>query len=86
MKQHREENTRLKRLVAELSLDKTMLQDELGKKVLKPAGRHPIVDHLRQQYRASGRHYTGGMAVLFNLAHLSGSILSMLNCVRQIEV
>ena len=32
MKQLQEENTRLKQLVAELSLDKTMLQDVLQKK------------------------------------------------------
>jgi len=32
LKQLREENTKLKRLVAELSLDKVMLQDVLGKK------------------------------------------------------
>ena len=32
LKQLQEENTRLKRLVAELSLDKTMLQDVLAKK------------------------------------------------------
>ena len=33
LKQLREENTRLKQLVAELSLDKTMLQDVLRKKL-----------------------------------------------------
>ena len=32
-KQLQDENTRLKRLVAELSLDKTMLQDVLAKKL-----------------------------------------------------
>lgn len=32
LKQLRDENTKLKRLVAELSLDKAMLQDVLGKK------------------------------------------------------
>jgi putative transposase len=32
-KQLQEENARLKRLVAELSLDKTMLQDVLAKKL-----------------------------------------------------
>src|SRR5580658_9343826 len=43
MKQLRDENTRLKQLVAELTLDKTMLQDVLRKKVLKPSRRRPIV-------------------------------------------
>ena len=33
LKQLQEENARLKRLVAELSLDKTMLQDVLSKKL-----------------------------------------------------
>ncbi len=33
MKQLRDENTRLKQLVAELTLDKTMLQDVLRKKM-----------------------------------------------------
>jgi putative transposase len=33
LKQLRDENTRLKQLVAELSLDKTMLQDVLRKKL-----------------------------------------------------
>ncbi len=47
MKQLQEENSRLKQLVADLSLDKTMLQDVLEKKVLKPSGRRPMVDHLR---------------------------------------
>ena len=33
LKQLQEENTRLKRLVADLTLDKVMLQDVLGKKL-----------------------------------------------------
>src|SRR3954465_53797 len=36
LKQLEEENAKLKRLVADLSLDKTMLQDVLRKKVLRP--------------------------------------------------
>ena len=39
LKQLQEENARLKRLVAELSLDKTMLQDVLAKKIVKPSRR-----------------------------------------------
>ena len=59
----------MKQLVAELSLDKTMLQDVLSphfapfmgtpmlrKKVLKPSRRRPLVDYLRDQYRSSERH------------------------------
>src|ERR1044071_6593192 len=36
LKQLRHENTKLNRLVADLSLDKVMLQDIVPKKVLKP--------------------------------------------------
>jgi len=36
MRQLEEENAKLKRLVADLSLDKAMLQDVLSKKALKP--------------------------------------------------
>ena len=36
LKQLRDENKKLTRLVADLSLDKVMLQDVLSKKVLKP--------------------------------------------------
>ncbi len=39
LSQLREENSKLKRLVADLSLDKAMLQDVLQKKVLKPTPR-----------------------------------------------
>ena len=38
LKQLQEENTRLKRVVAELTLDKVMLQDVLGKKFSSPPG------------------------------------------------
>ena len=55
MKQLREENTRLKQLVAELTL-----QDHASgcskKKVLKPSRRRPIVKYLEQSYQVSERH------------------------------
>ena len=56
MAQLQEENLRLKKLVAELSLDKTMLQDVLSKKVVKPSRRGPMVDRLMNSYGASERH------------------------------
>ncbi|MDN7638789.1 IS3 family transposase [Burkholderia cepacia] len=53
LRQLEEENTKLKRLVADLSLDKAMLQDVLGKKALKPARRRMLIDELRDRYRTS---------------------------------
>jgi putative transposase len=38
LKQLQGENTKLKRLVADLTLDKVMLQDVLGKKLRSPRG------------------------------------------------
>jgi hypothetical protein len=55
MKQLQEENSRLKQLAVDLSLDKTMLQN-VPRKVLKPSGHSPPVDHLRDHYRESERH------------------------------
>ncbi|MGH9705732.1 MAG: IS3 family transposase [Candidatus Acidiferrales bacterium] len=55
LKQLQEENARLKRLVAELSLDKTMLQDVLAKKNVKPSRRRPVVEYLGGVYRVSQR-------------------------------
>jgi putative transposase len=53
MKMLAEENTRLKQLVAELTLDKTMLQDVLSKRV-KPSRRG--AEHLASRYQVSERH------------------------------
>lgn len=55
MAQLQEENLRLKRLVADLTLDKTMLQDVLSKKMVKPSRRGPMVDRLMSSYGASER-------------------------------
>ena len=54
-KQLEEENRKLKQLVADLSLDKKMLQDVLAKKVLTPARRRDVVARLRAAYGASER-------------------------------
>ena len=56
MAQLQEENLRLKRLVADLTLDKTMLQDVLTQKMVKPSRRGPMVDRLMSSYGASERH------------------------------
>ncbi len=55
LKHLRDENTRLKQLVAELMPDKTMLQDVL-RKSCKPSPRRPFVKYLEQSYRVSERH------------------------------
>ncbi|MCO4859206.1 IS3 family transposase [Herbaspirillum sp. WGmk3] len=52
-KQLEEENTKLKKLVADLSLDKAMLQDVLGKKALKPSRKRLLIEELRNRYQAS---------------------------------
>jgi putative transposase len=52
MNQLRDENTRLKRLVADLSLDKVMLQDVLSK-ALKPAKQRLLAGELRELRRES---------------------------------
>ncbi len=58
LRQLEEENQRLKRLVADLSLDKEMLQ-EVIKKVLRPAQKRQAVHFLREAYRISVRRGCG---------------------------
>lgn len=55
LKQLEEENRQLKKLVADLSLDKQMLQDVLTKKVLKPAQKRRLADSLDMAYRVGTR-------------------------------
>jgi putative transposase len=55
LKQLRDENTRLKQLVAEASMDKTMLQDVL-RKSCKALAAPPFVTYLEHSYRVSERH------------------------------
>ena len=57
-----EENRKLKQLVADLSLDKQMLQDMLRKN-LKPAQLRPTVDYLQVAYRVSERRACGVLAL-----------------------
>jgi putative transposase len=60
LKQLEEENIKLKRLVAGLSLDKTMLQDVL-RKMVRPALRRDVVAVLRDSYRVSERRACSAM-------------------------
>ena len=54
LKQLEEENSKLKKLVADLSLDKIMLQDVLSKMV-RPADRKEAVVYLEKAYAQSER-------------------------------
>jgi hypothetical protein len=49
------ENARLKRMVADLSLEVQMLKDINSKKTVKPAARREAVGYLRKQYSTSER-------------------------------
>ncbi|WP_460945752.1 IS3 family transposase [Spirosoma daeguense] len=55
LRQLEEENRQLKQLVADLSLDKQMLQDVLKKKPLRPAQRRKLASSLMENYRVSAR-------------------------------
>ena len=58
VKQLEEENERLKKIVAELSLDKPMLPDVI-KNVVKAPPRRAIVNDLKKHYAASERRACG---------------------------
>ncbi|MGQ7301310.1 IS3 family transposase [Marinobacter nauticus] len=55
LKQLEEENHRLKKLVADLSLDKAMLQDVVGKKALRPPRKRQLVADLQARYGVNER-------------------------------
>ncbi|MDC7692792.1 IS3 family transposase [Asticcacaulis sp. DXS10W] len=55
MRQLEEENAKLKRIVADLSLDKAMLQDVPRKKALRPAARRELVDRVIATWQVSVR-------------------------------
>ncbi|PWB43133.1 MAG: IS3 family transposase [Rhodocyclales bacterium] len=55
LRQLEEENGKLKRLVADLNLDKAMLQDVLSRKLLKPSRKRELVSDLMKRYGASLR-------------------------------
>ncbi|HEX8815103.1 MAG TPA: IS3 family transposase [Terriglobales bacterium] len=55
LKELEKENGKLKRLVAELSLDKQILKDIAGGKLLSPERRRCAVEHAREQYEVSER-------------------------------
>src|SRR4051812_46962792 len=49
-----DENTRLKRLLADSMLDNAALKDLFGKEVVTPAGKRKAVVHLRDEFGMSG--------------------------------
>ena len=55
LRQLREENRKLKQLVADLSLDKTILQESLKKKLVSPARRRDWVRWVESSFRVSER-------------------------------
>ena len=55
LRQLEEENLRLKRLVADLTLDKSILQ-EVTKKDLKPSRRRILAQWIRQTYGVAIEH------------------------------
>ncbi|HEX9109992.1 MAG TPA: IS3 family transposase [Terriglobales bacterium] len=55
MKQLEKENARLRRLVTELSLEKQVLKEVAGGKLLSPERRRCAVQHAREQHRLSER-------------------------------
>jgi putative transposase len=55
LKQLQEENTRLKRVVADLTLDKANVAGCTRKKILKPSRRRQVVEYLHDRYRVSER-------------------------------
>ncbi|MBO1587285.1 IS3 family transposase [Yersinia pseudotuberculosis] len=55
LRQLEDENQRLKRLVADLSLDKEMLQDVIRKKFLRPLQKRDAVEYLLAAYRIGVR-------------------------------
>lgn len=50
LRQLEEENAKLKRIVADLSLDKAMLQDVLSKNAVRPGRKRELVDKLRSDW------------------------------------
>jgi putative transposase len=63
LRQLREENRRLKGVVADLTLDKTILRDALGKKMVNSAQRRAAVRWAQDAYRVSERRACRALVV-----------------------
>ena len=66
LRQLEDENAKLKRIVAELSLDKAMLQD-FQKNALRPGRKRPLVDQLRSDWKVSARRACSTLRVARSL-------------------
>ena len=56
LRQLREENGRLKRLVADLSMDRQILQEVVSKKTVRPRARRKLARWAQEAYCISERH------------------------------
>ena len=63
LRQLEEENAKLKRIVADLSLDKAMLQGVLAKKALKPGRKRDLVDKVRSEWKVSARRACSALRI-----------------------
>jgi putative transposase len=63
LRQLREENGKLKRLVADLSLDRHMLQEIVRKKTVRPRQRRELGQWLKTVFTASSRRVSGLMTI-----------------------
>ena len=68
LKQLEEENRKLKQLVADLSLDKHILQEVVRKEALRPARKRELVEQIMQWFEIGSRRACG--LVLMNRATL----------------
>ncbi|WP_411908895.1 IS3 family transposase [Mesorhizobium sp. ESP-6-2] len=69
MRQLEDENNRLKKIVADLTLDKAMLQDVLSKQPLKPVRRRRLVDEVRADWKVSIRRACATFLIDTSLYH-----------------
>ncbi|MBZ9810889.1 IS3 family transposase [Mesorhizobium sp. ESP-6-2] len=69
MRQLEDENNRLKKIVADLTLDKAMLQDVLSKPALKPVRRRRLVDEVRADWKVSIRRACATFLIDTSLYH-----------------
>jgi hypothetical protein len=63
LRQLEEQNARLKLIVADLSLDKAMLQDVLSKKSLRPGPKRELVDQVRCDWKVSIRRACSALRI-----------------------